>query len=73
MIASTAAAATLLVVTQSNSLHPLVASAGLVATLTLVVIASGLALRTKQPRVIFPLLILAALVNVILLVLGSAS
>lgn len=72
VIASTAVAATLLVVTQSKSLHPLVAFAGLFATLTLVGIASGLALRKKPPRVIFPLLILAALVNVILLVLGSA-
>ena len=72
VIASTALVATLLVVTQSNSLHPLLAFAGLFATLTLVGIASVLALRTKPPRVIFPLLILAALVNVILLVLGSA-
>ena len=72
VIAGTAVAATLLVVTQSKSLHSLVAIAGLFATLTLVGIASGLALRKKPPRVIFPLLILAALVNVILLVLGSA-
>jgi 4-hydroxybenzoate polyprenyltransferase len=72
VIASTALVATLLVVTQSNSLHPLLAFAGIFATLTLVGIASVLALRKKPPRVIFPLLILAALVNVILLVLGSA-
>ena len=73
VIASTAAAATLLVVTQSQSLHPLAAWVGLVATLTLVGIASGLALRKKPPRVIFPLLIAASLVNVILLVLGGSS
>jgi 4-hydroxybenzoate polyprenyltransferase len=72
VIASTALAATLLVITQAESLHPLIALTGLLATLTSVGFASGLALRKKPPRVIFPLLILASLVNVILLVLGSA-
>jgi len=70
VIASTAMAATLLVVSQSKSLPPEVAMAGLVTTLLLVGLASGLALQKKPPRVIFPLLILASLVNVTLLVLG---
>lgn len=71
VIAGTAMVATLLVVTQSKSLQPQVGLAGLVVTMTLVGFASGLALKEKPPRVIFPLLIMASLVNVVLLVLGS--
>jgi 4-hydroxybenzoate polyprenyltransferase len=71
VIAGTAMVATLLVVTQSKSLQPQVGLAGLVVTMILVGFASGLALKEKPPRVIFPLLIMASLVNVVLLVLGS--
>jgi 4-hydroxybenzoate polyprenyltransferase len=69
-ISSAAALASLLVVTQSTSLNPVLAWAGFGLTLGLVVSASVLALRPKPPRVIFQLLIAAAFVNVALLVLG---
>jgi 4-hydroxybenzoate polyprenyltransferase len=71
VIAVTALVATVLVVTQSNHLAPLVAVIGLVLTILLVGIASLLSLRPKPPRVVFPLLILASLVNVVLLMLGA--
>ena len=71
IIALTALVATLLVVTQSTNLNPVVASMGLVLIVLLVGLASVLSLRTKPPRVVFPLLILASLVNVVLLMLGA--
>ena len=71
IIALTALVATLLVVTQSTNLNPLVASIGLVLIVLLVGLASVLSLRSKPPRVVFPLLILASLVNVVLLMLGA--
>ena len=71
IIALTALVATLLVVTQSTNLNPLVASMGLVLIVLVVGLASVLSLRSKPPRVVFPLLILASLVNVVLLMLGA--
>lgn len=73
VIAATALVATLLVVTQSGSLAPVVAGAGLAATIILVGLASALSLRKDPPKVVFSLLILASLVNVLLLVLGMVS
>lgn len=70
VIAGTALIATLLVVTQSEALAPAVALTGLVATIILVGLASALSLRKKPPRIVFPLLMLASFVNVVLLVLG---
>lgn len=71
VIAVTAMLATVLVVTLSKALEPLVAVIGLVATALLVGFASGLSLKTNPPRVVFYLLVAASLVNVVLLVLGS--
>lgn len=70
VIAATSLVATLLVVTQSQDLDPAVALAGLVLNTVLAGLASGLSLRKHPPRAAFLLLILAALVNVVLLMLG---
>jgi 4-hydroxybenzoate polyprenyltransferase len=69
-ISGAAALASLLVVTQSTSLNPVLAWVGFGLTMALVITASVIALRPKPPRVIFHLLIAAAFVNVALLVLG---
>jgi 4-hydroxybenzoate polyprenyltransferase len=70
VISAAAASASLLVVTQSTSLNPVVAWMGFGLTMGLVFLASALALRPEPPRVIFHLLIAASFVNVALLVLG---
>lgn len=69
-ISITALAANFLVVTQSSNLSEFVAVTGVVLTTTLVGLASLLSLRPKPPRIVFPLLILASFVNVVLLVIG---
>jgi 4-hydroxybenzoate polyprenyltransferase len=73
VIATAALIANLLVVTQSEALDPTLAIVGLIATIILVGFASALSLRAKPTKVAFTLLILASLVNVILLMLGSGS
>lgn len=70
VIAVTAVSASLIVVSQSTELNQTIAIAGLAITATLAVAASVLALQAKPPRIIFPMLILASLVNVVLLMLG---
>jgi len=70
VISAAAAMASLLVVTQSTSLNPVIACTGFGLTMGLVFLASALALRPKPPRVIFHLLLAASFVNVALLVLG---
>ena len=72
-ISAAAALASLLVVTESTSLTPVLAWLGVGMTMALVITASVLALRPKPPRVIFHLLIAAAFVNVILLLLGQST
>ena len=72
-ISAAAALASLLVVTESTSLTPVLAWLGVGMTMALVITASVLALRHKPPRVIFHLLIAAAFVNVILLLLGQST
>lgn len=71
IISGTALVATLLVVSQSKNLNPVVGMVGLVLTVVLVGLASALSLRPQPPRIVFPLLILASLVNVVLLMLGA--
>ena len=66
----TALAANFLVVTQSVNLSIVAAVIGVVLTTSFVGLASLLSLRPKPPRIVFPLLILASFVNVVLLVLG---
>lgn len=73
VIAVSALIATLLIVTQSDALTPFAAAVGLITTIVLVGFASALSLRKRPPRIVFPLLMLASLVNVILLVLGLAK
>jgi 4-hydroxybenzoate polyprenyltransferase len=73
VIAVTALVATLLVVTQSQDLEPAVAIAGLVLNVVLAGFASALSLKKQPPPSAFLLLILASLVNVLLLVLGSGD
>jgi 4-hydroxybenzoate polyprenyltransferase len=73
VIAATTLVATLLVVTQSQDLDPAVAIPGLVLNLVLAGLASALSLKKQPPRSAFLLLILASLVNVLLLVLGSGD
>jgi 4-hydroxybenzoate polyprenyltransferase len=71
VIATTALLATFLVITQSTDLDPSVAGVGLVCNILIVGLATFLSLGTTPPRAAFLLLILASLVNVSLLVLGS--
>jgi hypothetical protein len=66
-----ALAANFLVVTQSANLSMVAAIIGVVLTTSFAGVASLLSLRPKPPRIVFPLLILASFVNVILLVLGA--
>lgn len=73
VISTTALVANLLVVTQSEALDPNLAIAGLLATIILAGFASALSLKTKPPKAVFTLLILASLVNVVLLMMGSAN
>ncbi|CAB4539841.1 MAG: 1,4-dihydroxy-2-naphthoate prenyltransferase [Actinobacteria bacterium] len=63
--------ATVITVTQSPSLPTEIAIAGLVVMVLLIGSASLLSLRASPPRIVFIILIAAALVNVILLVLGA--
>jgi 4-hydroxybenzoate polyprenyltransferase len=70
-IAITALLATVIVVTQSASLDPAWATIGLASNVAIVSLASLLSLRKNPPRAAFLLLILASLVNVVLLMLGS--
>ena len=72
-ISGAAALASLLVVTQSASLNPVLAWVGFGLTMGLVIPASLLALRPKPPRVIFHLLIAASFLNVVLLVHGQSN
>ena len=71
VIGVSALVATVITVTQSPSLPPAVSIAGLATILLLTGSASLLSLRSVPPRIVFPLLIAAALINVILLVLGA--
>ena len=71
VIAGCAMLATVITVTQSPFLPTEISAAGLLVMALLVGAASVLALRPEPPRVVFPLLILAALVNVILLLAGA--
>lgn len=70
-IAGTALLATVIVVTQSKDLDPTVAAVGLVLNILVVGFAAGLSIKAKPSRAAFSLLILASLVNVVLLTLGS--
>jgi len=70
VIAATAILASSIAVYQSDALAVFVGPVGLVATILLAGIASVLSLRPAPPRVIFPLLVLASLVNAVLLMLG---
>lgn len=71
VIAGTALLASSIVITQSINLTKEVATLGLAIIIPLVLLASILSLKTKPPRIVFPLLMITALVNVLLLVLGS--
>jgi 4-hydroxybenzoate polyprenyltransferase len=70
VISTTAILASSIAVYQSNSLAGLIGVIGLTATIVLAGIASVLSLRPTPPRAIFPLLVVACLVNAILLMLG---
>ena len=72
VILITAMAANFLVVTQSVNLTIVAAVIGVVLATSFVGLASLLSLRPKPPRIVFPLLILASFVNIVLLVLGIA-
>lgn len=70
VIAVTASSASLILVTQSSKLDPLVSIAGLGLTVVLSLLASVLALRPNPPKLVFHLLLMASLVNVVMLMLG---
>jgi len=71
VIAGSALLATVIVVSQSTNLASGFAMAGLALVTPLVVVTGTLAIRPNPPRIVFPLILLTALVNVVLLVLGS--
>jgi len=73
IIAGTATLASSIVVSQSVNLTPIIGLIGLLITILLAGVASLLSLRPTPPRVIFPLLIVASFVNVLLLTLGVGS
>ena len=70
VIAVTASSASLILVTQSSKLDPLVSTGGLGLTVALSLLASVLALRPNPPKLVFHLLLAASLVNVVMLMLG---
>ena len=70
VIAVTASSASIILVTQSSKLDPLVSIAGLGLTVALSLLASVLALRPNPPKLVFHLLLAASLVNVVMLMLG---
>jgi 4-hydroxybenzoate polyprenyltransferase len=71
VITGSALLATVIVVSQSTNLASGFAMAGLALVTPLVVVTGTLAIRPNPPRIVFPLILLTALVNVVLLVLGS--
>ena len=70
VISATALVATVLIVTQSENLAPAVATPGLLAITALAGAASALSLRSRPPRAVFSLLLVASLLNVVLLTIG---
>ena len=70
VIAVTASTASIILVTQSSKLEPLVSIAGLGLTVVLSILASVLALRQNPPKLVFHPLLMASLVNVVMLMLG---
>jgi 4-hydroxybenzoate polyprenyltransferase len=70
VIAVTSSSASLILVTQSSKLDPLVSIGGLGLTVALSLLASVLALRPNPPKLVFHLLLMASLVNVVMLMLG---
>ena len=71
VIAGSAMFATVITITQSTGLSAEITLAGLLIMCLLVGSASVLVLKPEPPRVVFPLLVSAALVNVILLLVGA--
>ena len=71
VIAVSASSASLILVSQSSKLVPVISIGGLGLTVVLSLLASVLALRPNPPKLVFHLLLLAILVNVFMLMLGS--
>jgi 4-hydroxybenzoate polyprenyltransferase len=71
VIAFSAGFASLILVTQSQNLNQTIGVVGFGITLALAAVASFLALKPKPPKLVFYLLLIASLVNVVLLMLGS--
>jgi 4-hydroxybenzoate polyprenyltransferase len=70
VIAVTASSASIILVTQSSKLVPVISIGGLALTVALSLLASVLALRPNPPKAIFHILLLASLVNVVMLMQG---
>jgi 4-hydroxybenzoate polyprenyltransferase len=73
VIAGSAMLATVITVTQATGLSAEMATGSLLVMVLLLGSASLLTLKPTPPRVVFPLLMVAALVNVILLLLGGRT
>jgi 4-hydroxybenzoate polyprenyltransferase len=71
VIAFSAGFASLILVTLSQNLNQTIGVVGFGITLALAAVASFLALKPKPPKLVFYLLLIATLVNVVLLMLGS--
>ena len=71
VISVSAGLASLLLVTLSTNLDPVIAVLGFGLTVVLALVASFMALKARPPKLVFYLLIAASLVNVVMLMLGS--
>jgi 4-hydroxybenzoate polyprenyltransferase len=71
VIAFSTTFASILLVSQSKNLNLTIAAIGFGLTLALTLLSSFLALKTKPPKLVFYLLIVATLVNVVMLMLGT--
>ena len=71
VIAFSTTFASILLVSQSKNLNLTIAVIGFGLTLALTLLSSFLALKAKPPKLVFYLLIVATLVNVVMLMLGT--
>lgn len=70
IIAITGITASVITLGEATNVQPVMSAFGFVLAVTAVLASSVLAMMTRPPRMIFPLMILASLVNVALVVLG---
>jgi 4-hydroxybenzoate polyprenyltransferase len=72
-IAITGIAASIITVRQATNVGPIITWFGFALAVAAVTVSSLLSLKPKPPRIVFPLLVVASLMNVLLLMLGLLS